>query len=80
MERREGQKKAKAKARESKTDKNKSGGGDPMSGISSGANGGASATKKVLKLFDKMKAAVLTENKISDEDYQKMISSYNQSN
>ncbi len=43
-------------------------------------NNGTSGTRKVLKLSDQMKAALLAETKMSDEEYNEMISMYNRSN
>ncbi len=42
--------------------------------------GGASWTKKVLKLFDRMESASTAEMKTTDAEYQRMMSLYNQSN
>ncbi len=69
--------KAEGKARHKKNDRSGGAGGTLPSPSSSNTNG---SDKKVLKLSDRMKAALLAETKMSDEEYNKMISMYNQSN
>ncbi len=69
--------KAEGKAPCQKNDKSAGGGGTLPPASSSNTNG---SEKKVLKHSERMKAALLAETKMSNEEYNKMLSLSNQSN